>query len=190
LDAKARLVAWQQDLERRESNVARKTREIAKMERQLKDESIRLKKRVAALDKAEPVAATQAKAALETAAATVIQRAARRTLAKRKEMLLATGLRTLEDLEVCFQTARREFAISHNELFLHEKLTKLLEKADGIQTHGLGDLRKKRKQFVRRVMQICDDPRALDNADLSVSDSDHDSYDDTRSITSSSACDD
>lgn len=170
-EARRRLVAWGRQLEDHEARLQSRTRHVERREKEVEDLQGRLKQqadalkmRVAILDAADAAGAARSEAVLHDAAAQVIQRAMRRHVASRKAQAAVNGMRTLKELDRQFLTAREDFASCGCLPLLEDRLTKLLEKADGIMTSEAPRmLRSRRKEFVRRVMAVLDHPNISDD---------------------------
>lgn len=169
IEAREQLVAWAKKLEETEMKLARKEEELRRrgecideMRQQLEERDNALRKRVAILDAADEKEAQRSQAALQAAAATVIQRAGQRFLASRKARQAVNGLRKLDELHGRLEEAQTEFKQRGNTLLLEDTLTKLLEQADGIATRGSQVLRQRRKEFVRSVMAILGEEGLVD----------------------------
>lgn len=157
LNARGRLVRWAEELEAKERMLEERQVELEGRERAYRKQYAELKQRVTVLDAADRAQAQASKVALETAAATVVQRAVRRKLAQKSAEGIVAGLRALRSLEKRYQAAMAEYNANGNQLLLDHELTKILEAADGISTSKSKELRALRKAFVRRVMRTAGD---------------------------------
>lgn len=174
LNARDRLARWAEQLEAREQMIDERQAELEERERAYRKQCVELKKRVTVLDAADRAQAQASKAALETAAATVLQRAVRRKLAKDGADRIVAGFRALRGLEKRLAAATAEFEAHGNRPLLEDTVTKILEAADGISTSKSKELRAQRKAFVRRVMRTAGDDSG-----------DSDTSSDTSSVTDS-----
>lgn len=134
-----------------------KKAELGERERALRKQEAGLKKRVMVLNAADRAHAQASKMALETAAATVLQRAARRKLAQKEASSIVAGFRALRGLEKRYLAAVAEYDADGNQSLLDHEITKILEAADGISTSKSKELRAQRKSFVKRVMRAAGD---------------------------------
>jgi len=157
LVARDHLVRWAEQLDAKEREIEERQAELGAGERAHRKACAALKKRVAALDAADSAQAEASKAALETAAATVVQRAVRRKLAKNGATRIAAGFRALRRLEERHRAAMAEYEAHGNQLLLDNEVTRILEAADGISTRESKELRAQRKAFVRKVMSAAGD---------------------------------
>lgn len=150
--AHERVMRWAEELEAKECEIEERQVKLEEREEAHRKACAVLKKRVTVLDAADRSQAEASKAALEAAAATVVQRAVRRKLAKDSAKRIAAGFRTLRSLEARHKAATSEYEAHGNRLLLDDETTKILEAADGISTRNSKELRMQRKAFVRTVM--------------------------------------
>lgn len=157
LGARERLVRWAEELQAREDLMEEKKAELGERKRALRKQEAELKKRVMVLNAADRVHAQASKMALETAAATVLQRAARCKLAQKEASSIVAGFRALRGLEKRYLAAVAEYDAGGNQSLLDHEITKILEAADGISTSKSKELRAQRKSFVKKVMRAAGD---------------------------------